>query len=242
MNSLADDYLLLSAYIPTPIVLAQVIDHTCILWNNQCVNDKGTCLEYQSDNFHYIIFGSSGAIKIVSCVVLLVFSAYVHKNYILKRKYQNQVALRHDPSSILTSRQKYIINNHVASTASTPVADCGGWTSDDIERASSLHALNSHRKRLERMRLRKREDSAASSTDDSMSVVLRSHSILEESFVSVSRSQTPDFFTDLNQVRSQAQTPAGLLDEPKKETVQLSAFSKPENTTALKNRKSTSNL
>jgi hypothetical protein len=207
------------------------------------VNEKGTCLEYQSDNFHDIIFGSSGAIKILSCVILLVFSAYVHKNYILKRKYQNQVALRHDPSSILTSRQKYIINNHVASSASSVVGDCGGWSSDDVERASSLQT--SHRKRLERMRLRRREDSAASSTGDSMSVILRSHSMLDDSFTSVSRSQTPEFFTDLAQLRSQAATPMGDALLPRTEAVQLSTFSKPENntTSSLKYRKSTtSNL
>ena len=226
---------LTKAYIPTPIILAQVIDQTCILWNNQCPNDKGTCLEYNSDYFHYIIFGSSGAVKIVSCIVLLVFSAYVHKNYILKRKYQNQVALRHDQTSILTSRQKYIIDNHVASSSSSSLSsacDANAASSDDLERSSTLRATTGYRKRLERMRLRKREGSVvSSSTEDSMSVVLKSHHILDDSYSSVSRrpplaSHTPDSFTDLAQLRSQANTPVSLGDESRlaRDTLALSTM------------------
>jgi hypothetical protein len=242
------------AYIPTPIVLAQVIDQCCILWNNQCPNEKGTCLEYSSDSFHFIIFGSSGAVKIVSCIVLLVFSAYVHKNYILKRKYQNQVTLRHDQSSILSSRQKYMIDNHVASSDGTSDlnASCGVFaSSDNMERSSTLRATTRYRKMLERMRLRKREGSIASaSTDDSISVVLKSHHILDDSYSSVGsrpRVNSPELFTDLAQLRSEANTPASLADEPSnaKEAVALSIIGKSNYSNPnpdLKYRKSTSHV
>ena len=66
--------------------------------------------------------------------------------------------------------------------------------------------------RLERWRLRKREDSMASS-DDTTSVILTKLTMLDESFVSQSRSQTPDYFTDFNNIPSRTPTPVNWLDE-----------------------------
>jgi hypothetical protein len=109
--------LFLKAYIPSPIVLSQVIDKTCLLWsNNQCVGDKGTCLEYDAREFHYMLFGISAGVKVASSILLVIFSLYIHKTYIRKRHYRSQAILNHDITSVLTPKQKYRIDSHVASS------------------------------------------------------------------------------------------------------------------------------
>lgn len=174
-------------------------------------------MEYNSTNFHMVVFGAAGAVKIASCILLVIFAAYVHKNYILKRKYQNQVNLRHDKSSMLTSRQKYMIRNHVA----------GGLSIDHdqlMREQQSEEAKASHyKKKLERWRLRKREDSMASS-DDETSVVLTKHSsFLNNSFVSLTSAHSqPEFFTDLNEIPSRTETPAAAQIVPSVELDQIS--------------------
>lgn len=88
-----------------------MIDKTCVLWNShKCVGDTGTCLEYDSSYFHYILFGTSLGIKVVSSILLVLFSLYIHKSYVLKRRYQNSVTLNHDLTSIMTSKQKYKVD------------------------------------------------------------------------------------------------------------------------------------
>jgi len=108
----------LLAYIPAPIVISQAIDTTCVLWNEQCQGDKGTCLEYDASKFHYILFGISASIKIISCILLIIFSMYIHKSYILKRRFRDKAILNHDITSVLTPKQKYRIDSIVASSDS----------------------------------------------------------------------------------------------------------------------------
>ena len=109
----------LLAYIPAPIVISQAIDTTCVLWNEQCQGDKGTCLEYDTSKFHYILFGISAGIKITSCILLIIFSMYIHKTFILKRHYRDKAILNHDITSVLTPEQKYRIDSIVASSDSS---------------------------------------------------------------------------------------------------------------------------
>lgn len=106
---------ILIAFIPAPIILSSVIDRTCVLWNTSidCLDSKGSCLEYDDNYLHYILFGSSLAIKVISSFLLVIFSIYIHKSYVLKRRYQNSVTLNHDLTSILTSRQKYAVDGIV---------------------------------------------------------------------------------------------------------------------------------
>ena len=82
------------------------------------VGDKGTCLEYETSKFHFILFGISAGIKITSCILLIIFSMYIHKTFILKRRFRDKVILNHDITSVLTPKQKYRIDSVVASTDS----------------------------------------------------------------------------------------------------------------------------
>jgi hypothetical protein len=109
---------ILLAYIPAPIVISQAIDTTCVLWNEQCQGDKGTCLEYDTSKFHFILFGISAGIKIISCILLIIFSMYIHKTFILKRRFRDKAILNHDITSVLTPKQKYRIDSIVASSDS----------------------------------------------------------------------------------------------------------------------------
>jgi len=142
--------------------LSQVIDKTCLLWsNNQCVGDKGTCLEYDSNEFHYMLFGISAGVKVASSILLVIFSLYIHKTYIRKRHYRNQAYLNHDITSVLTPKQKYRIDSHVASFD------------------ESLTNKSKSRKNL------------------CMDVILKKHTVLDDSFTSLDRSQTPDYFSNI---------------------------------------------
>jgi hypothetical protein len=156
------------AYIPAPIVLSQVIDGTCILWSSKCIGDKGTCLEYSTSQFHIILFGSSAGIKIVSCCLLITFTFFIHKSYLRKRHYIKKVKLNHDITSVLTPKQKYMIDSEVASlNASTTT------TQNKIESKSKTGKKKSWVE----------------------TVVLKSQrSFQEEEFTSFDRSQTPDYF------------------------------------------------
>ena len=91
--------------------MSNVIDNTCILWSSaNCVGDQGTCQEFNINYFHYVLFGTSLGVKVVSCFFLVIFSLYIHKSYVLKRRYQNSVTLNHDITSIVSSKQKYRVD------------------------------------------------------------------------------------------------------------------------------------
>lgn len=91
--------------------MSKVIDNTCILWSSaNCVGDQGSCQEYNINFFHYVLFGTSLGVKIVSCFFLVIFSLYIHKSYVLKRRYQNSITLNHDITSIVSSKQKYRVD------------------------------------------------------------------------------------------------------------------------------------
>ncbi|CAF0877365.1 unnamed protein product [Brachionus calyciflorus] len=160
---------ILLAYIPAPIVLSQVIDKTCVLWNNECQGDKGTCLEYNSFDFHFVLFGSAAGIKIVSGIFLIVFSIYIHKSYILRRKYRSKAVLNHDPGSILTPRQKYKIDCEVASSETSSL------NSQDV---SSIRNL--YRRKKETL---PRKESG---------ITLKKHIILEDAYSLASQNQNDE--------------------------------------------------
>lgn len=168
---------ILLAFIPAPIVLSQVIDSTCILWNNPCKGDKGTCLEYKNSNFHYVLFGSAAGIKIVSGIFLIFFSLFVHKTYILRKRYRSRANLNHDPSCVHTPKQKYMIDSEVASTDSSSI------NSDEVTSLKSLYPKKKNSKSL------KREES---------SVTLKKHVIFDDSYSLSSQNNSFIFTQDKN--------------------------------------------
>lgn len=105
---------ILIGFIPTPIFLSQLIDKTCILWNNECIGDKGTCLEYNPSNFHFTLFGVAAVVKVISCFLIVIFSLHIHKAYVLKRRYRSHVTLNHGERP-LTPKEKSRIDSIVAS-------------------------------------------------------------------------------------------------------------------------------
>ena len=96
-----------------------MIDKSCILWNKPCEGDKGSCLEYNTESFHYVLFGISVGVKVVSCLLLVFFSLYIHKSFVLKKRYTGSVDLYHEADSVLTPRHKYKLDSHVASLDSS---------------------------------------------------------------------------------------------------------------------------
>jgi hypothetical protein len=84
---------ILLAYIPAPIVFSKLIDDTCILWNNECNDDKGTCLEHDLSAFHYIFLGVALGVKGISFIVLIIAFVYIHKRKVFKPYYSKKITL-----------------------------------------------------------------------------------------------------------------------------------------------------
>lgn len=82
---------ILLAYIPTPIVFSNLIDNTCVLWNSDCKNEKGSCLEYNLAQYHYVFLGVGLGVKVVSFMILIALVIYVHKSELCKQCYSKTV-------------------------------------------------------------------------------------------------------------------------------------------------------
>lgn len=224
------------AYIPAPIILSILIDRTCVLWNQECIGDKGTCLEYDARGFHYWLFGASAGIKVFSCVLLVALSVYTHKALILRRKYCSQVTLYHDPSMQPTRKHKSRINSVVASSTND--------TDTERETTSSLDSLSY----LIRFRRSSNSDSERSQpagapsfannnnnnnnnppntrrhTNTANNVVLKRHVVFDDDFTSLARVQTP---TEMSLVGDGA-TPGAVVTGP----MSLSSLSSDETDTS----------
>ena len=121
-------------------------------------------MEYDSNEFHYNLFGISAGVKVASSILLVIFSLYIHKTYIRKRHYRSQAILNHDITSVLTPKQKYRIDSHVASFEESPNVK--------LKDSKSRNNL-------------------------CMEVILKKHTILDDGFTSLDRSQTPDYFPSI---------------------------------------------
>lgn len=84
---------ILLAYIPAPIAFSKLIDGTCILWNVECNDDQGTCLEYDLTQFHRVFLGVGLGIKGVSFIVLIIIFIYVHKKKVFRARYSSKFNL-----------------------------------------------------------------------------------------------------------------------------------------------------
>lgn len=177
---------ILIAYIPTPIILSQLIDKTCILWNNQCIGDKGTCLEYHATNFHFTLFGMSAVVKVISSILLVVFSIYIHKAYVLKRRYRNHATLNHDITSVLSPKQKYRIDSIIASSESTSLS------SDTASNRTLLH-----RKKKKKTNMNDNDDGKS---EANCSVVLKQHVMHDEYVYELNRQTSENPFTNLEEL------------------------------------------
>lgn len=98
---------------PTPIVLANFIDGTCVLWNHGCIGDSGTCLEFDVIDMHVYLFGIGLGVKGLSCVLQILFSLHIHRSFLMKKTFRDKIELNHDMSSILRPKQKYRIEDEV---------------------------------------------------------------------------------------------------------------------------------
>jgi hypothetical protein len=107
------------------------------------------------------------------------------------RKYQSKAKLIHEKDSILTSKQKYLISNHVASS----IDDQNISPNADSTTIKNSQNLNNKKKRRE----------SSKSLDTLNSVVLLRHSVIDDS---LNQSQTSsDFFTNLNDIPSRTSIP-----------------------------------
>jgi hypothetical protein len=82
---------ILIAYIPTPIVFSNLIDNTCVLWNSDCKNEKGSCLEHNLAQYHYVFLGVGLGVKVFSFILLIALVIYVHKRELCKKFYSKTV-------------------------------------------------------------------------------------------------------------------------------------------------------
>ena len=72
-------------------------------------------MEYNIKDLHFTLFGGAITIKIISFILLIIFSILIHKSFLLKKKYRDRVSLNHDPNTVHSSRKKKKIDSEVAS-------------------------------------------------------------------------------------------------------------------------------
>ncbi len=69
-------------------------------------------------------------VKIFSCLLLVIFSAHIHRAFLLKKRFKKTVELNHDMTSVLSSKQKYMIDSEVASLESESVSELANTTNE----------------------------------------------------------------------------------------------------------------
>lgn len=131
---------ILLAYIPAPIVFSKLIDNTCILWNYYCNDDKGTCLEYDIKQFHYLFLGVALGVKTVGFLLLITTFIYIHKRKILKPFYSKTISLN-SKSKRNQKKRNSIINSEIA--ISTIDNDIDSYKNLNIVLKSQSHKQDS---------------------------------------------------------------------------------------------------
>jgi hypothetical protein len=108
-------------------------------------------------------------VKIFSCLLLVIFSAHIHRAFLLKKRFKKTVELNHDMTSVLSSKQKYMIDSEVASLESESVSEMANTASESGK-------------------VKKR------STNLKPVVLKKYLNNDNDNFLSFERSQTPEFF------------------------------------------------
>lgn len=110
------------ANIPTPLLLSYGFSLTCILWKTDtCTGEKdkeGKCLEYNVNQFHFVLFGTLLGVKTVSWLLMIWFTIHIHRSYIFKSRYTNSITLNHDLEALKAADQK----KHNRQISSVPVS------------------------------------------------------------------------------------------------------------------------
>ena len=122
----------LLAYIPAPIVFSKLIDGTCILWNYDCNDDQGTCLENDIDKFHTLFLAVALGVKAVGFILLIITFIYIHKRKIFRPIYSKNISLN-STSKKNQQRRNSLINSEIALSI----------TNSDESRRGSKVTLNS---------------------------------------------------------------------------------------------------
>jgi hypothetical protein len=115
----------LLAYIPAPIVFSKLIDNTCVLWNYDCNDDQGTCLENDIDSFHTTFLAVALGVKTFGFILLIITFIYIHKRKIFKPFYSKNISL-YSVSKKNQQRRNSVINSEIAFSFSNDDESCKG--------------------------------------------------------------------------------------------------------------------
>ena len=56
--------------IPAPIYFGRIFDSQCLVWSEDCEGNRGSCLEYDTINLPYALFGVCIGIQLLAVVTL----------------------------------------------------------------------------------------------------------------------------------------------------------------------------
>ena len=79
---------------------------------------EGKCLEYNVNQFHFVLFGTLLGVKTVCWLLMVLFNIHIHRSYIFKSRYTNSITLNHDLEALKAADQK----KHNRQISSVPVS------------------------------------------------------------------------------------------------------------------------